>query len=216
MNSLADQKIVASLERLQREAAADGERWAARRAEQAQQDAMSQPVEGDSLIRMGEFYLGVSAEEGRLLYLLARSSGAMRIVEFGASYGISTLYLGAAARDNGGELITSEVHPEKCRATRNTIARAGLEDHVTLLEGDALETLVGVAASVDLVLLDGWKSFYLPMLELLRPKLRKGSVVAADNIDHDAAQEYVTAIRSPNSGFMNVIFGEMEVSCLLE
>ena len=211
MNSLTDPPIVAELELLQREAALDGERWAARRASQQESDKRPEPGP-DSLIRMGEFYLGVTGEEGKLLYNLARASGAQCIVEFGASYGISTLYLGAAVRDSGGKLITTEVHPDKCRASQAMIARAGLQDHVTLLEGDALETLQSVDQPIDLLFLDGWKGLYLPMLELMLPKLSEGALVAADNVDHTAAAPYVAAIQA-DSRFVTSIVGDMALSC---
>ena len=211
MNSLTDPQILAELESLQREAALDGERWTARNA--AQQD-LAKPAETtpDPMIRMGEFYLGVSGDEGKLLYNLARASGAQCIVEFGASYGISTLYLGAAARDCGGKLITTEVHPDKCRATQAMIGRAGLQDQVSLFEGDALETLQTVDGPVDLLFLDGWKGLYLPMLELMLPKLGAGALVAADNIDHDAAAPYVEAIQS-DQRFVTTLVGDMALSC---
>ena len=64
--------------------------------------------------RMKDAYLAVSRETGALLYMLARSNGARTIVEFGTSFGISTLHLAAALRDNGGgRLITSEFEPSK-------------------------------------------------------------------------------------------------------
>jgi len=213
MNSLADPKIINLLQQLQQEAAGDGERWAERSAQQQQNPP---PGAGpDPLIRMGEFYLGVSAEEGKLLYTLVRSSKATKIIEFGASYGISTLYLGAAARDNGGQLITTEVHPDKCRATRKLIADAGLNNHVTLLAGNALTTLKELQGEVNFLFLDGWKSLYLPMLELIRPHLAAGSLVAADNVDHQAAQPYVEAIRAVDSGFISSTVGDMELSCFV-
>jgi predicted O-methyltransferase YrrM len=145
-------------------------------------------------------YLALSPEEGRLLHLLARGANARRAVEFGASYGISTLYLGAALRANGGHLVTTEVHPAKCAALRDTLSEAGLADHVTLLEGDALDTLADVEGPLDLVLLDGWKTLYLPVFELLRPKLRPGALVLADNCDHEGAQSFVTAVTAEGSG----------------
>ena len=127
-------------------------------------------------------YLSVAPEMGQFLYLTARSIGAKRIVEFGTSFGISTLYLGAAARDEGGRVISSELEPTKLERARANLAEAGLADHVELREGDAMETLQDVAAPVDLLFLDGWKDLYLPLLDLLEPKLRPGSVVLADNI----------------------------------
>lgn len=211
MNSLADRLIVSELDSLQREAALDSQRWAARKASAQQSVKPTEPTP-DPLIRMGEFYLGVSVDEGKLLYNLARSSGAQCIVEFGASYGISTLYLGAAARDSGGQLITTEVHPDKCRATRAMIGRAGLQDHVTLLEGDALETLRAVDEPVGLLFLDGWKGLYLPMLELMLPKLSAGGLVAADNVDHGAAAPYLALIEA-DPRFVTTLVGDMALSC---
>ena len=109
-----------ALERLQTAAAGDRARWQRRRARNSGQRSEAP----DPLIRMGEFFLAVNADEGRLLYLLARAVRARYIVEFGASYGVSTLYLGAAAMDNGGRLVTTEVHPDKCRAVRQTLRQA--------------------------------------------------------------------------------------------
>ncbi len=211
MNSLSDPLIRAELDRLQKEAALDGERWSARKAAQ-QAEPPARNSGPDPLIRMGEFYLGVSAAEGKLLYNLARSSGSQTVVEFGASFGISTLYLGAAARDTGGRLVTTEVHPDKCRAIAELIQRAGLQDHVQLLEGDALETLKGVEGRVDMLFLDGWKSLYLPVLELMAPRLSPGALVAADNVDHDAAAPYVAAIAA-DTRFVTTSVGDMELSC---
>lgn len=209
MNSLADSRITAQLERLHRAADDDAQRWARRDAEQA----AGRVADGDALVRMGEFYLAVSPDEGRLLYLLARARRAPRIVEFGASYGVSTLYLAAAARDAGGHVFTTEVHPDKCRALRKTLADAGLVDQVTVLEGDARETLAEVPEPVDLVLLDGWKSLYLPVLALLEPRLADGALVAADNVDHAAAQDYLAHVLAPAHGFVTHRLGDMALSC---
>ncbi|MDF0602821.1 class I SAM-dependent methyltransferase [Psychromarinibacter sp. C21-152] len=166
----------------------------------------------DDLVRLGSAYLAVSPEEGKLLYMLARAAGARQVVEFGASFGLSTLCLAAAVRKAGGRLITTEVHPDKCAALRESFARAGVEDCVTLLEGDARETLAGVEGPVDLVFLDGWKSMYLPVLELLRPRLRDGALVVADNVDHAAAQDYVAHVSDPASGFVTHRHGDMGLS----
>src|SRR5687767_11977323 len=122
-------------------------------------------------------YIPVSREEGRFLYLVARSIGARHVVEFGTSFGISTIYLAAAVCDNGGgRVIGSELEPSKQRAASTHLVRAGLAAFAEVRPGDALETLRDVPAPVDLVLLDGWKDLYLPMLKLLTPRLRRGSV----------------------------------------
>jgi len=198
MNSLKDPAVIASLVRLHEEAARDPTR----------------PRDGDaqSLTRRGNIYMAVSPEEGRLLYLLARGSGAQRIVEFGASFGVSTTYLAAAARDNGGRLITTEAHPGKCAATRGALAEAGLADIATVLEGDARETLADTEPGIDFLFLDGWKSMYLAMLELLEPKLADGALIVADNIDHEGARAYADRVRT-NDAFVSHSLRKMEISC---
>ena len=161
---------------------------------------------------MGELYLSISEEEGTLLYLLARSRKAQHMVEFGASYGISTVYLGAAARDNHGYLTTTEAHPKKCAAVRSNLEEAGLTDVVDLLEGDARETLAELAGPVDFVFLDGWKGMYLPVLNILQPKLAAGALILADNISHSGARDYVDAVRATDSDFISVTLGGQELS----
>src|SRR6202161_819231 len=97
---------------------------------------------GELYGRMKNLPLAVSRETGTLLYMLARSSGARTIVEFGTSFGISTLHLAAALRDNGGgRLITSEFEPSKAARARDHLTAGGLVDLVDIREGDALQTL---------------------------------------------------------------------------
>jgi len=201
MNSLTDAKIAAVLQRLHAEAAGDSRRW--------DQD---KTTASNDLIRMGELYLAIGEEEGTLLYLLARSRKARHMVEFGASYGISTVYLGAAARDNGGCLTTTEAHPKKCAAVRNNLEEAGLTDVVELLEGDARQTLADLEGPVDFLFLDGWKGMYLPVLNILKPKLEAGALIMADNINHSAARDYVDTIRASDSGFVSVTLDGQELS----
>lgn len=209
MTSLTDSAVSTVLARLHDEAAGDDVRWAERKRRQAAEPAAPGP---DPLIRMGELYIAVSRSEGEFLYFLARAAKATRLVEFGASYGISTIYLGAAARDNGGRLVTSEVHPDKCAASRANVEAAGLADVVSLLEGDALETLQTAKGPIDFVFLDGWKSLYLPVLKLLQPKLAPGCVVIADNVDFEAAQDYVAYVRSADAGFFTHVIGDLALS----
>ena len=92
--------------------------------------------------RFKDLYIPLSPEAGRFAYLVARSLGARRIVEFGTSFGISTLYLAAAVKDNGGGLVIgSEIEPGKVVQARANVEAAGLSKYVDIREGDALETL---------------------------------------------------------------------------
>ena len=160
---------------------------------------------------MGEFFLAVSTEEGRLLYLLARAASARYIVEFGASYGVSTMFLGAAAADNGGRLVTTEVHPDKCRAIRQTLRQAALDSFVTLLEGDARETLPAQAPGMEMLFLDGWKSQYLPLLTKVEHLLAPAALIVADNANHEAAADYADHMTTNRRWFSHFV-GKMLVS----
>src|SRR6202012_2478406 len=152
--------------------------------------------------------LAVSRETGALLYMLARTMDARSIVEFGTSFGISTLHLAAALRDNGGgRLITSEVEPSKAARARANVAEAGLSDLVEFREGDALETLArDLPEQIDLVLLDGAKGLYPEILGLLESRLRPGALILADNADW--SQEYLAKVRSPAKGYLSVPFAD--------
>jgi predicted O-methyltransferase YrrM len=157
--------------------------------------------------RFKDVYIPLSRPQGKLLYLVARSLDAHRIVEFGTSFGISTLYAAAAARDNGnGRVIGSELEPNKRAKAVEHLNEAGLGGVAEVRLGDALQTLRDVPPPVDLVLLDGWKDLYLPMLELLAPKLRPGAVVLADNVRtfKRALAPYLDFVQSGKNGFESV------------
>jgi predicted O-methyltransferase YrrM len=158
--------------------------------------------------KMKDFHLAVSRETGALLYMLARSSSARSVVEFGTSFGVSTLHLAAAIRDNGGgRLISSEFEPSKAARARENIAAAGLSDLVEIREGDALETLANdLPEKIDLVLLDGAKVLYSPILSLLEARLRIGALVIADNADWNP--DYLAKVRSSTGGYLSVPFAD--------
>jgi predicted O-methyltransferase YrrM len=157
---------------------------------------------------MKDIPLPVSRETGALLYMLARSCRARMIVEFGTSFGISTLHLAAALRDNGGgRLITSEFEPSKVARAKNNLAAGGLSDLVELREGDALRTLsVDLPETIDLVLLDGAKALYPDILSLVESRLRPGALIVADNADY--SPDYLARVRSIANGYMSVPFAE--------
>ncbi|RXG88493.1 O-methyltransferase [Bradyrhizobium zhanjiangense] len=158
--------------------------------------------------RLKDAPLAVSRETGLLLYMLARSSRAKAIVEFGTSFGISTLHLAAALRDNGGgRLITSEFEPSKAARARDNLSAGGVIDLVEIREGDALKTLsTDLPDTIDLVLLDGAKALYSDILDLLEGHLRPGAIIVADNADD--SPDYLARVRAPGSGYMSTAFAE--------
>ena len=158
--------------------------------------------------RLKDLWLPVSRETGKLLYILARGIAARSIVEFGTSFGISTLHLAAALRDNGGgRLITTEFEPSKVARARSHLTEGGVIDLVEIREGDALHTMrAGLPDVIDLLLLDGAKALYPEILALVEDRLRPGAFVVAD--DADKSPEYLSRMRSPASGYLSTPFGE--------
>jgi len=158
--------------------------------------------------RLKDAPLPVSRETGTLLYMLARSSGARNIIEFGTSFGLSTLYLASALRDNGGgHLITTEFELSKVERARDNLMAGGLLDLVEIRAGDALETLASdLPERIDLLLLDGAKALYPEILALVQSRLRPGAIIVADNADYNP--DYVAMVRSPASGFMSMPFAD--------
>ena len=161
----------------------------------------------EEIDRIKDLYVSLSPKQGRLAYMVARSIRARTIVEFGTSFGISTIHLAAAVRDNGGgRVIGTEMVPAKLARASANLEAAGLSAFAEIRPGDARETLRDTPAPIDMVLLDGAKELYLPMLELLTPRLRPGSVVLADNIFlfRRVLKPYVAHVQDPRSGFSSV------------
>jgi predicted O-methyltransferase YrrM len=151
--------------------------------------------------------LPVSRDAGRFLYAVARSIAAQRIVEFGTSFGISTIYFAAAMRDIGGGLVIgSELEAGKVAKATQHLAQAGLSRYVGIRAGDARETLRDPGGTIDLLFLDGWKDLYLDILHRLAANLRPGSVVLADDVTlfPDQLAPYLEYVRDPANGFVSV------------
>jgi predicted O-methyltransferase YrrM len=136
-----------------------------------------------------DLYLCISPKQGTFAYMVARSVRARHIVDNG-----------------GGLVIGSEFEPRKVASARANIEEAGLSDHVEIREGDAQETLKDPGGVLDLAFLDGAKELYLPMVEMLKPHLRQGAVVLADNIFmfRKALAPYVAHMRDIANGFQSV------------
>jgi len=147
-------------------------------------------------------------------YHVCRALGARRVVEAGTSFGVSTLFLAAAVRDNlrqdtqrlegagdGGLVIGTEYEPEKARMARAHFAEAGLSDLIDLREGDLRETLVDVRGPVDFMLIDIWTPMARPALSLIAPSLREGAVIICDNTTQfrDAYVEYFAFVHDPQN-----------------
>jgi predicted O-methyltransferase YrrM len=147
--------------------------------------------------------LAVSRETGLMLYMLARNCHARTIVEFGTSFGISTLYLASALRDNGGGLlITTEFEPSKVKKARENLTAGNLIDLVDIRQGDALQTLsIDLPPTIDLLLLDGAKALYPEILNLVESRLRSGALIIADDVEY--SPDYLSRVRSHENGYIS-------------
>lgn len=203
-STLRSPAVVSVLDRLH--AQADEEDGPAGQRVRAREAAIGERLVQEQRYELyGEAPLAITREVGQFLHLLALSSAARRVVEFGCSLGVSTIYLAAALRDSGGgTLISSECHRRKIALAERNLAEAGLGDLIEFRGGDALHTLSDVAAPVDLLFLDGRNDFYLPVLRLLEGSLSPGALVVADLSAEDPdLLPYLEHVRDPSHGYFS-------------
>lgn len=203
-NTMTSQRFEAVRGRLFAEAARDEERDRRSLPPGLSWDQASSAARADA---SENIYMPISAEAGRLLYALTRAIRPTTVVEFGTSYGISAMHLAAAVRDNGaGRVVSTELSEKKAAAARANLDEAGVGDQVTILRGDALDTLNDVPGPIEIVLLDGWKDLCLPVLRLLEPKLVPGALVVADDSTFPSMADYLSYVRDPANGYVSVNF----------
>jgi predicted O-methyltransferase YrrM len=206
MSLLADPKLEALIARLQAQSKAQEpatpayfqSRAAAGRTDFSVMDAEDHAHFADKLVAL-------ETDKAEFCYGLCRAIGARRIVELGTSFGVSTLYLAAAVRDNGGGVVIGTEHePAKAKAARANFAEAGLSAFIDLREGDLRETLRDPSGPIDFALFDIWTPMALPALELIFPHLRPGAVLCADNTAQPRTRagyaDYFAFIAAPAHG----------------
>ncbi|MEM6999138.1 MAG: class I SAM-dependent methyltransferase [Pseudomonadota bacterium] len=149
-------------------------------------------------------FLPLDRDQAAFCYQTVRALRAQTVVEFGTSFGISTVWLAAALKDNGGgRLIGTELVPEKAARALEHVAAAGLSDYVEIRVGDALETLRDGPERIDFLLNDGFPMLALDILKLLTPRLSLGGVVLTDNVGTFKAnyRDYLEFVRDPANGY---------------
>jgi len=214
--TLQDARVASALDRMYTESTAQFARLRDRSGDFERLAKASAQERADAF---SDFYLPVTPEAGRLLYALVRATRPSTVVEFGMSLGISAIHLASAVRDNGsGRVVTTELSAVKVAAAKKTFVETGLDDLITVLEGDALSTLGAVDGPIQFVLLDGWKELYLPVTKLLEPKLTAGALIVADNTSMDDTKPYLEHVRDPGNGYVSVNFpvreaDSMEITC---
>ena len=141
-----------------------------------------------------DVYLSISQAQGESLKALIVEKQLKHVVEFGTSFGISTLFLAQGVRQTGGRIITTELIESKAQKALENFQRAKVEDLIELRVGDALETLQGHSSPIDLLLLDGWKDLYLPIFQMLEPNFQANTIIYVDNADMTASRTFLNTI----------------------
>jgi len=224
---LCDPNADAVLARLDREAQAQTPEM--RRYYDAKKQQAKRTTDPDSAADMAfvrDKFVALDPEKCDLCYMLCRSIKARRAVEFGTSFGVSTIYLAAAVRDTvradggSGVVIGSEIEPTKARVANANLAEAGLADFVDIRVGDARQTLRDAGGPVDFLLLDSWIPLVRPVMDAVAPQLRPGAIVVCDNVQMYEREyaDYTSFVRDPKNGFRSVMLsheGGLEISVKL-
>ncbi|MGH9575002.1 MAG: O-methyltransferase [Candidatus Acidiferrales bacterium] len=167
--------------------------------------------------------VALDRDKAQFCYALCRGLNARCVVEAGTSYGVSTIYLASAVRDNAagreprGIVIGTEHEPAKAKAARENFAAAGVAEFIDLREGDLRETLMQIDRPVDFMLVDIWAPMARPALERVAPRLHTGSMVVCDNTAsyRKAYTDYFQFINNPANGFVTMTLpysGGLELS----
>lgn len=209
MNKLQDKQVSNTLASLHENAAADA---LVRKKLREEATSRGESYKND----WSTAYLAIGTEEGKLLNFLAKIIGAKNIVEFGCSFGISTIYLAAAASDNGGRVITSDMQTSKVEGASKNLQKAGLFSLVEIRQGDAMQTLSTVPSGIDLLFLDGAKELYLPIFKMLKSKLNSRAIIFADNADHAGAQSFIKHILEQEKEYVSthLFDGRVFITCV--
>jgi len=139
-------------------------------------------------------YLAISMEQGEDLVQFITENKVKNIVEFGTSFGISTLFLAQGAIQTGGHIITTELIESKAKKAIENFREAGVEELIEVKIGDAMETLKNHNTRIDLLFLDGWKDLYLPLFQMLEPSFHSNTIIYVDNADMADTQKFLRTI----------------------
>lgn len=135
-------------------------------------------------------YLPISQEQGISLRKLIVENNCKTVLEFGTSFGISTIYLADGVRQTGGKVITTELLESKGKKALQNINKAGLKEFVEIKIGNAMDTLSDHSEKIDFLFLDGWKDLYLPLFQMLEPYFHSNTIIYADNMDMAGTKQY--------------------------
>ncbi len=158
----------------------------------------------ESFPRIG---LNSAPGDAAMLRILVESSDAKRGVEVGTATGYGAIVMGMGFERTGGKLITVDIDPKMVQMARDNLKQVGLENVVTVIEGDALQVLPQLEGPIDFVYIDAVKSDYLKYFQALEPKLVPGAVIVADNVIRSGKQmpDFLNLIKESPDYLSNTI-----------
>ena len=152
-------------------------------------------------------YLSISKEQGVGLVQLIKEKNLKNVVEFGTSFGISTLFLAQGVLETGGSIITTELIESKAKQAIENFKKAGVNNHIEVRIGDALNTLKNHDKPIDLLLLDGWKDLYLPLFQMLEPNFHANTFIYIDNAEMAEVKAFLRTIGQNQKYQLHTKFG---------
>jgi len=154
-----------------------------------------------------EVYLSISKEQGKDLVALIKKQQCKNIVEFGTSFGISTLFLAQGIIETKGNIVTTELIESKALKAIENFKKAGVNDYIEVRIGDALQTLNNYSSPIDLLVLDGWKDLYLPIFKLLEPNFHKNTIIYVDNANMLESKVFLEVVAKDDTYQLESMYG---------
>lgn len=156
-------------------------------------------------------YLSITKSQGEELIDIIKENNLKNIVEFGTSFGISTLFLAQGALATGGHIITTELIESKAKKAISNFKQAGVNEIIEVRIGNAIETLKNHNKPVDLLFLDGWKDLYLNVFQLLEPNFHSNTVIYVDNADMAESKVFLKTIEKNKNYLLQPNYGSKEI-----
>ncbi|CAM4401231.1 O-methyltransferase [Zobellia roscoffensis] len=141
-----------------------------------------------------DVYLSITKRQGEELIEIIKENRIKNVIEFGTSFGISTLFLAHGVIENEGKIITTELIESKAQRAIENFKNAGVDNLIEVRVGNALETLENHNQKIDLLFLDGWKNLYLPLFQMLEPNFHSKTLIYVDNADMAESQDFLKEI----------------------
>lgn len=154
-----------------------------------------------------EVYLSISNEQGVQLKKFIIEEDIKNIIEFGTSFGISTLFLAQGVMETGGHIITTELLESKAIKAIENFKKADVNKLIEVRIGNAMNTLKNHDKQIDLLLLDGWKDLYLPLFRMLEPNFHSDTFIYVDNANMSDSKVFLQTIATDNKYQFKSMFG---------